>query len=132
MAFLDDCWMLRLCGPRMVEEFDVASGATGQLSDFTRECAILWRELYGRRRGHFNPKATEAAKLKRRSVSGCFRSIANGALSLAVGSRRAASGAGGQPLHGGAGTSESAYCGVRLWESSDSAAETTFLASLHS
>jgi len=83
MAFHDDCLMLRLCGPRMAEEFDAASGATGQLSDFTRERASLWREFYGRRRGHFNPKATEAAKLKRRRVSGRFSSIANSALSAA-------------------------------------------------
>jgi hypothetical protein len=119
--FLDDALMLRLNGPRTVEEF--AEGSTADLNvaltPFSRECASLWRELYGARAGHYNAKATAAAKLKRNAKPRAFRATTLGVLAaarLAVSNKRRLAAA-GQPargsqsgditIHPGAGTAAS-------------------------
>ncbi|MCP4244204.1 MAG: hypothetical protein GY772_26965, partial [bacterium] len=102
LTFHDECLMLRLGGPRTAAEFD-GGAATDQLTDFSRECASLWRELHGCRRGHFNAKAAEAARLKRRLARGFVRGVVDNALSaarIAAGSERAG-GAGGHAAHEG-------------------------------
>ena len=108
--FLDDVLVLRLNGPRTVEEF--AEGATADpnvaLTPFSRECASLWRELFGARSGHYNAKATAAAKLKRNAQPGAFRATTLGvfaAARLAVAAARASRAS--RALHPGAGTASS-------------------------
>ena len=120
--FLDDALMLRLNGPRTAAEF--AEGTTADpnvaLTRFSRECASLWRELFGARFGHYNAKAIAAAKLKRNATPGAFRAttlgvLAAARLSVASARRRAAGQASGSSsvVHPGAGTS-----GSRLWTDS--------------
>ena len=125
--FLEDALMLRPNGPRTVEEY--AEGTTNAdlnvaLTPFSRECASLWRELFGARAGHYNAKATAAAKLKRNAKPGAFRATTLGvfaAARLAVAASRAsrvaaaASQARGSSsvVHPGAGTACSA-----LWTDS--------------
>ena len=105
MDFLDDMLMLKLSGPKTLEECegDEADSCSG-LTPFSRECASLWRELYGARFGHHNAKATLAAKEKAKQKPG-FRKTVGGVLAasrLAVAESRrvaarrahAASGAG--------------------------------------
>ena len=84
---------MRLNGPMTLAEF--AEGTTVDpnvaLTPFSRECASLWRELFGARSGHYNPKATAAAKLKRNAKPGAFRATTLGVLAaarLAVASSR--------------------------------------------
>jgi hypothetical protein len=97
----DDFLILRLCGPTTAAEFDKGStSASGEedawqcdgddlvsrLPDFTRECAGLWRELYGARFGHFNAAATAAAALqakKRSAAAGTVRGMVGGVLAAA-------------------------------------------------
>ena len=111
--FLDDALMMRLNGPRTVEEF--AEGATADpnvaLTPFSRECASLWRELFGARSGHYNAKATAAAKLKRNAKPGAFRAakldvLAAARLAVVSSRRRDAGQARGSSsvVHPGAGT----------------------------
>ena len=122
--FLDDILMLRLNGPRTVAEF--AEGTTADLNvaltPFSRECASLWRELFGARSGHYNAKATAAAKLKRNAKPGAFRATTLGVLAaarLSVAASRRSRRAVGQArvsssvVHPGAGTACS-----RLWTDS--------------
>ena len=50
--FLEDCLLAKLLGPRTVAEFEEIGGgssSTGrdELTPFSRECACLWRQLYG-------------------------------------------------------------------------------------
>ena len=120
LDFLDDALMLRLNGPRTVEEF--AEGSTTAnievaLTPFSRECASLWREWYGARFGHYNASATAAAKLKQQAKPGAFRAMTLGVLAaarLAVASSRRSAAAAGQArgsssvVHPGAGTAGSA------------------------
>jgi len=91
-----------------------------QLTPFSRECASLWRELFGNRYGHYNTTATKiAAEVKRRSKSGSFSGAARGVLAaarLAIASRRLNARRGrssASAVHSGAGTAESA-----LWNDS--------------
>ena len=53
-----------------------------RLTPFSRECASLWRELYGARFGHYNAKATLAAKEKAKQKPG-FRKTVGGVLAAA-------------------------------------------------
>ena len=115
--------MVRLNGPRTTE--DLCEGVLNRnvdLTPFTRECASLWRVLYGSRRGHFNQKAVDAAAGKRKRVLGVYKNAQLGVLAaarLAVASKRmrraraSAFGeetAGSSAVHAGAGTDKS-----RLW-----------------
>ena len=120
--FLDDILMLRLNGPRTLAEF--AEGTTADLNvaltPFSRECASLRRELFGARSGHYNAKATAAAKLKRNAKPGAFRATTLGVLAAArlavAASRRRAVGQArnsSSVAHPGAGTACS-----RLWTDS--------------
>ena len=120
LEFHDDTLMLKLNGPRTTAEFDGGVGDARQaLTPFSRECASLWRELVGQRRGHYNPKATVAAKVSRKAIRGTATGAFRGVLSaarLAVASARLRSGRGlgrVRDLHEGAGTSASA-----LWTES--------------
>ena len=120
--FLDDALMMRLNGPKTLVEF--AEGTKVDLNvaltPFSRECASLWRELFGARAGHYNASATAAAKLKRNANPGAFRATTLGVLAaarLAVACTRArgveqASGS-SSVVHPGAGTASS-----RLWTES--------------
>ena len=111
LTFIDDCLIVKLCGPRSRSEFDDGiADSTVQLTPFSRECASLWLVLYGCRRGHYNEKGTAAATLKRNSTRGFFRRTALGVLAaarLAADSARRKSGTGcssGSVVHSGAGT----------------------------
>ena len=113
LIFHDDCLVLRLNGPRSAAEFDVGGGSRNNLTSFSRECASLWRELYGKKRGHFNATAVSAAS-KKRQTAGTFRGTMRGVLAaarLAVAARRRAkssSSPSSVALHAGAGTTDSA------------------------
>ena len=113
LKFHDDCLVLRLNGPRSAAEFDVGADSRSNLTSFSRECASLWRELYGCKRGHFNVKAVSAAS-KKRQTAGTFRGTMRGVLAaarLAVAARRRAkssSSTSSVALHAGAGTADSA------------------------
>ena len=113
LIFHDDCLVLRLNGPRSAAEFDVGADSRSNLTSFSRECASLWRELYGFKRGHFNVKAVSAAS-KKRQTAGTFRGTMRGVLAaarLAVAARRRAkssSSTSSVALHAGAGTADSA------------------------
>ena len=114
-AFLDECLLVKLCGPKTRLEFDDgAADSSVELTPFSRECASLWLVLYGCRGGHYNKKATAAAKLKRgMRPDGLFRRTTLGvfaAARLAVGDARRKSRqtrSSGSGLHSGAGTSDS-------------------------
>ena len=116
LQFHDDTLMLSLNGPQTVAEFSGSSGNARQaLTPFSRECASLWRETIGQRRGHHNPKATSAAKRARQAMggtaSGAFRGVLSAAR-LAVASARLRSGRGLKRvrcLHEGGGTPASAH-----------------------
>lgn len=114
MQFHDDCLVLRLNGPRSAAEFDGdTANSRSELTPFSRECASLWRELFGHRKGHLNAKGIAAAKLKRQKTLGTFGGAVRGVLVAArlavLGSRkarRACSSA--SVVYPGAGTAESA------------------------
>ena len=61
------------------------SSSTGRddLTPFSRECACLWRQLYGARSGHFNPAATRAAAAKATARRGPLRRATVGVLAAA-------------------------------------------------
>ena len=83
MTFHDDMLMLKLNGPKTLKEFEGGEAdSLSQLTPFSRECASLWRELYGARRSHFNPRATEAAKERVKQKPG-FRKTIRGVLAAA-------------------------------------------------
>ena len=109
--FLDDCLIAKLLGPLSVAEFEGGSSSTGreQLTPFSRECACLWRRLYGARAGHYNPAATRAAAAKATASRGPLRRASVGVLAaarLAVQCKRAR--AASAAVHPGAGTDRSA------------------------
>ena len=55
MDFFDDMLMLKLNGPKTLEECGGGEAdSCSRLTPFSRECASLWRELYGARFGHHN------------------------------------------------------------------------------
>ena len=83
MDFLDDMLMLKLNGPKSLAECEgnEAQSCSG-LTPFSRECASLWRELYGARFGHHNAKATLAAQEKAKQKPG-FRKTVGGVLAAA-------------------------------------------------
>ena len=120
VQFHDDRLILRINGPRSVAQFDEGvDDAREMLTPFSRECASLWRQLKGRKRGHYNAQATVAAKRARQAmrgtVSGTFRGVLSVArLAVMSARRRRQQGQGSvNNLHEGAGTSESA-----LWTES--------------
>ena len=80
--FFDDMLMIKLNSPQTLAEFEGGTAdSLSQLTPFSRECASLWRELYGARRGHYNAKATLAAKEKR--TPSRFRKTVLGVLAAA-------------------------------------------------
>ena len=94
MDFLDDMLMLKLNGPKTFAECEGdEADPCSRLAPFSRECASLWRELYGARFGHHSPKATLAAQEKAKQKPG-FRKTVGGVLVAArlvvVESRRVA------------------------------------------
>ena len=93
MDFHDDMLMLKLNGPKTLEEFQAGADSLSTLTPFSRECTRVWRELYGARRGHCNAKATLAAKEKAKRKPG-FRNTVGGVLAASrlcvVSSRRVA------------------------------------------
>ena len=120
MDFLDDSLLMRLNGPRTLAEFDEGTADSRvELTPFSRECASLWRELFGTRFGHYNAKATAAAKLKKRTAPGTFRGAVLGVLAAARLAVARARHKAQQPrisenvVHSGAGTTESV-----LWNES--------------
>ena len=114
--FHDDCLVLRLNGPSSSAEFEgAASGAQsharGSLTPFSRECAALWRTLYGSRRGHYNLAATAAAARKRKCKPGTFARASKATLAaarLAVIASRARKSA-SPDVAAGAGTADSCF-----------------------
>ena len=111
VGFLDDVLIAKVVGPRTVGEFDdVAAGGSSsrdELTPFSRKCACLWRQLYGKRKGHYNPHATRAAKNKAASKRGPLRRASVGVLvaaRLAVQCKRARVAREVAELHPGAGT----------------------------
>ena len=116
MEFIDDSLVMRLNGPRTAAEYheDVADSRVA-LTPFSRGWASLWRQLYGTRFGHYNAKATAAAKLKRQRKPGVYRGVALGVLSaarLAVAKARQRAAQARNPdsvVHPGAGTTESLH-----------------------
>ena len=80
MDFHDDMLLLKLNGPKTLEEVEGGEADSWSgLTPFSRECASLWRELYGARFGHYNAKATLAAKEKAKQKPG-FRKTVGGVL----------------------------------------------------
>ena len=111
MEFLDDALVIALNGPRTAADFaDGAADPMVELTEFVRQCASLWRELYGRRFGHYNPKATAAAQLaklkKPGEFTGCLRGVLNAARLAVRDARRKRRNV---ELHAGAGTADSAH-----------------------
>jgi len=83
MDFHDDMLMMKLNGPKTLAEFEGdEADSCSQLTPFSRECASLWRELYGVRFGHYNAKATLAAQEKAKQKPG-FRKTVGGVLAAA-------------------------------------------------
>ena len=114
--YLDDSLLMRLNGPRTGAEYNEgAADSNIDLTPISRGWAKLWRELFGKRLGHYNAKATDAAKLKRQNKPGVFRGAVFGVLAAArlavVQARRKAAQARRQDsvLHEGAGTAESEH-----------------------
>ena len=110
-AFLDDAAVIALNGPRTATEFaDGAPDAQVEPTEFVRQCASLWRDLYGRRFGHYNPKATAAAQAARQKkpgeFTGCARGVLNAARLAVCDARRKRRSV---ALHAGAGTADSAH-----------------------
>ena len=84
LEFLDDTLMLRLNGPCTVAEFRGGiTDPTVEFTPFSRECAKLWKCFHGSRFGHYNPKATAAAKLRRQQTLGPLRKATLGVLAAA-------------------------------------------------
>ena len=82
--FLDDCLVMKLNGPKTLEQFQGGLiNSTAELTPFSRKCASLWLELFGNRRGHFNPSATAAAKMKRFVKKSFFKRAQLGVLAAA-------------------------------------------------
>ncbi|CAK0797503.1 unnamed protein product, partial [Prorocentrum cordatum] len=114
IAFHDDSLILKLNGPKTAVDFSEGAARSGLgWTSFSRECASLWLELFGHRRGHCNPHATAAAKLKRRLAPGLVRGRVRavlGAAGLAAGAARLrrARGQSSTAVHSGAGTEASA------------------------
>ncbi len=118
VEFLEEAMMVKIAGPQTVAEFNGGDGSPPssrgeeeELTPFSRECARLWRQLYGARGGHHNPAATRAAASKSASHSrrGPLRRATVGVLAaarLAVQCKRAR--AASAALHPGAGTARSA------------------------
>ena len=106
IEFLDDAVVITLNGPSTATEF--AEGVADplvELTEFVRQCASLWRELQGWRFGHYNPKATEAARLAKLKKPGEFTGFMRGVLNaarLAVWDKRRKRRT--TELHAGAGT----------------------------
>ena len=120
LTFLSDVLCLRLNGPRTAVEFDGGVvDSRVHLTTFSRKCASLWRELFGNKFGHYNAKATAAAKLKRQKTTGTFRGATLEVLAaarLSVLLKRSKAGqvrSSGNMVHSGAGTADSV-----LWNSS--------------
>ena len=111
MDFLDDALVITLNGPSTATEF--AEGAADplvELTEFVRQCASLWRELVGCRFGHYNPKATEAARLAKLKKPGEFTGILRGVLNAArIAVRDKRRNRRPTELHAGAGTPDSAH-----------------------
>ena len=110
MPFHEDCLIMRLNGPRSAAEFDQGiANPSVELTPFSRECASLWRELVGARRGHYNAAATRVAKSSRQKAPGFFCRAVRGVLVAArvaaasVGSTRERRAAMPALLHSGAG-----------------------------
>ena len=115
--FLDDALLVKLNGPKTMKEFD---GGVAHLeillTPYSRQCASLWRELFGVRFGHYNAAATSAAKLKRKMAPGAFRGVTLGVLAaarLAVASMRRR--AGQAPRPGGVAKSGTGSVDGSLW-----------------
>ena len=69
IAFHDECLILKLNGPKTAAEFDEgAADSRVEFTSFSRECASLWREVIGHRKGHYNACAIAAARSKRQSA----------------------------------------------------------------
>ena len=120
MDFLDDSLLMRLNGPRTLAEFDEGTADSRvELTPFSRECASLWRELFGTRFGHDNEKARAAAKLKKQRAPGTYRGAVLGVLAaariaVAKARHRAQQARSSESVvHSGAGTKESV-----LWSDS--------------
>ena len=120
MEYLDDSLVMRLNGPRTAAEYtEGAADSRIELTPISRGWASLWRELFGRRLVHYNPKAIVAAKLKRQSKLGVYRGAGFGVLAaarLAVAQARRKAAQARSPdsvVHQGAGTAES-----ELWNDS--------------
>ena len=110
MEFLDDTLVIALNGPTTATEFADGAADPCELPEFVRQCASLWRELHGQRCGHYNKKATEAARLaklkKPGDFTGCLRGVLNAARIAVRDARRKRRKA---ELHAGAGTADSAH-----------------------
>ena len=116
MKLLDDVLVIALNGPRTAAEFaDGTEDSPVELTEFTRQCASLWRELYGLRFGHYNPKATAAARLAKLKNPGeftaCSRGVLNAARIAVQDARRKRRKA---ELHSGAGTADSAHWNEKM------------------
>ena len=84
IAFLNDCLVMKLCGPKTTSEFDDGTvDSSVELTPFSRECASLWRQLFGLRVGHYNGSATAASKSKRLQPDGLLRRSTLGVLAAA-------------------------------------------------
>ena len=84
IAFLNDCVVVKLCGPKTTSEFnDGTADPSVELTPFSRECASLGRDLMGTRCGHYNDAATAAAKSKRLKPDGLLRRSTLGVLAAA-------------------------------------------------
>ena len=84
MQFLDDVLFVKLNGPSTVAEF--AEGTADpqiEMTPLVRACASLWRVFFGRKVGHFNAKATAAARLARQRKPRVFAGAVRGVLSAA-------------------------------------------------
>ena len=80
---IDDMLLMKLNGPKTLEECEGGEADSwSRLTPFSRECASLWRELYGARFGHYKAKATLAAKVKAKQKPG-FRKTVGGVLAAA-------------------------------------------------
>ena len=125
MRFLDDMLMLKLNGPKTLAEFRAGQAdSLSQLTPFSRDCASLWRQLFGACGGHYNAEATMAAQEKATQKAG-FRKTVHGVLAAArlalVSSRRvAARGAdaasGAAQASPAAGTPQSAFWNASMTE----------------
>ena len=109
--FLDDISVIVLNGPRTATEFaDGAADTLVELTEFVRQCASLWRGLYGRRFGHYNTKAIEVARLAKLKKPGEFIGFRRGVLNAAnIAVRDARRKVRVTELHAGAGTADSAH-----------------------